>query len=127
MNFPVTIKGVILPEPGKCVLALNDRNEWELPGGRIELGETPEEAVVREISEELGLKADVARLIDCYLFEVIPEKHVFVVTYGCVLREPFLPKLSHEHMNIQVFPVDNLPSNLPVGYQKSIKSWAAAP
>ncbi|WP_460480841.1 NUDIX domain-containing protein [Comamonas humi] len=123
----MSIKGVILPEPGKCVLALNDRDEWELSGGRIELGETPEEAVVREISEELRLKADVAGLIDCYLFEVIPSKHVFVVNYGCVLKEPLLPKLSYEHLNIQAFPVEDLPSNLPLGYQSSIKAWATAP
>ena len=38
--FSVSIKGVLLLPSSEVVLALNDRNEWELPGGRIEIGES---------------------------------------------------------------------------------------
>ncbi len=38
--FPVSIKGVLVLPSDEVVLALNDRDEWELPGGRIEIGES---------------------------------------------------------------------------------------
>jgi len=44
MNFPVSIKGVFV-EAGGIVLLENDRDEWELPGGRLEPGKAPEGAV----------------------------------------------------------------------------------
>jgi len=37
--------------------------EWSLPGGAVELGETVEEAVVREVSEEIGLEVEVLELV----------------------------------------------------------------
>lgn len=123
--FPVSIKGVLLAGPGQCVLALNDRSEWELPGGRIEPGEMPEQCLVREFMEELSVRVTVQGLLDCYLFEVIPGKHVFIVTYGCRLAGPFEPAVSDEHQAIRLFPVDGLPDNLPAGYRRSIAAWHA--
>ena len=41
--FPVSIKGVLY-DGGKIVLLENERNEWELPGGRLEPGETRKSA-----------------------------------------------------------------------------------
>ena len=39
---------------GKVLLLRNERDEWELPGGKLEVGEDPADCVVREITEESG-------------------------------------------------------------------------
>lgn len=121
--FTVSIKGVFRTPSGEVVLLMNERDEWELPGGRIELGETPQECVEREISEELSLSVVAEELLDTYLFEVIPEKYVFIVTYGCSLKSPFIPRISDEHKRIGTFPPDQLPLHLPRGYRSSIAAW----
>ena len=67
MNFPVSIKGVLV-EAGRVVLLENERDEWELPGGRLEPGEAPMTCLVREFAEELGAVVVVASIIDCWVY-----------------------------------------------------------
>lgn len=61
---PLSVVGAALVHDGRCLIAQR-RNEgsfprlWEFPGGKVEAGETPEEALVREIHEELGLEIEV--------------------------------------------------------------------
>src|SRR4029079_5398231 len=49
LAYPVSIKGVLLVE-WKVLLVRNDRNEWELPGGRLENGATPAQHMARGLT-----------------------------------------------------------------------------
>ena len=55
-------------------------NKWEFPGGKIEEGETPEQAVIRELHEEVGIKAGAASLF--YKLEYrFPDRHMTLWFY----------------------------------------------
>ena len=126
MNHPISIKGVLLLD-GRVLLVKNSRNEWELPGGRSDVGEDHAQTLAREFSEELSVDVAITAPIDSYLFEVIPGRHVFIVTYGCTLAGDFKPKISHEHTEHCLWPVERLSElNLPTGYKRSVEKWAKA-
>jgi 8-oxo-dGTP diphosphatase len=57
---------------------------WEFPGGKVEAGEEPEEALVRELHEELGIdiaKRDLAPLI--FASHAYPDFHLLMPVYLC--------------------------------------------
>jgi aryl-alcohol dehydrogenase-like predicted oxidoreductase len=124
LNHPISIKGVMLLDD--CVvLVKNPRGEWELPGGRAEPGEDHFQALSREIAEELALRISSAELVDSHVFEVVPGRHVSIVTYGCTLDGGFAPRLSNEHVAHCLWPVSGLAElNLPAGYRRSVEAWA---
>jgi len=57
---------IILHSRHILLVKARDKNNWQLPGGRIEPGESPVDAVVREVKEETGLRALVGRLTGRY-------------------------------------------------------------
>jgi len=80
--FPVSVKGVAV-QGGRVLLLENERNEWELPGGKIELREDPAHCVVREIREEAGWEVTTGPLLDCWQYHIREGADVVIVTYGC--------------------------------------------
>ena len=110
------------------MLLENERGEWELPGGKLEPGESPEECVAREIREELDLRVEVGPLLDAWLYEVLEGIEVFVVAYGCYVRDLAGMSHSEEHSAVGSFDLNGLDRiNLPDGYKRSIKSWTDHP
>lgn len=123
-GYPVSIKGVIVRH-GRVLLLHNERAEWELPGGRIELGETPEACVAREISEETGWTVRTGPILDSWMYYIeAADKHVFIVTYGCFPGGDSEPIVSEEHNAIGLFAEDEIATlPMPEGYKHSIATW----
>ncbi|WP_033827081.1 NUDIX hydrolase [Bacillus andreraoultii] len=119
--FPVSIKGVIIQN--KHILLLqNERMEWELPGGRLEKHETPEDCVIREVQEELGLTCVLGKILNTWVYEVLPNKFVFIVTYLCHLDKNTNIRISEEHLEYQWFSLKDVDRiNMPPGYKQSIQ------
>lgn len=123
--FPVSVKGVAI-QRGKVLLLQNERDEWELPGGKLELGEDPPDCVVREISEETGWQVSIGPLLDCWQYHIRPDSDVVIVTYGCHVRSTDPPAISNEHKRADLFtPGQVLGLVMPDGYKRSVATWFA--
>lgn len=71
------------------------KDGWEFPGGKIEPGETPEQALVREIHEELDMTIDVIRLVIHVSYDY-PQFHLEMDCYLCSIAEGTPHLLEHE-------------------------------
>ena len=63
----VSVAGVVVRDDGRIlVVQRRDNARWEPPGGVLELGETFEDGVRREVAEETGVTVDIERLTGAY-------------------------------------------------------------
>ena len=92
----------------------NYQGKWEFPGGKIEPGESPEKALIREIQEELDIRVKIGPKLGKIEYDY-PEFHVEMTCFFCQISqgEIFLKEASDAQWlgKDELFTVDWLPSD----------------
>jgi len=89
-SAPVVVAAAVVIRDGRVLLTRRLEGQhlagmWEFPGGKLEAGESPEEALVRECQEECGIEVEVAEILEV-THHRYPEKEVLLLFYRCELR-----------------------------------------
>ena len=71
------------------------KDGWEFPGGKIEPGETPEEAIKREIKEELDTEIEIVKFLDTVEYDY-PKFHLSMDCFMCKVVSGDLVLKEHE-------------------------------
>ncbi|WP_044086254.1 NUDIX domain-containing protein [Lewinella cohaerens] len=106
--MPVSVKGICFID-GKVVLLKNERNEWDLPGGKIGRREGVKTALKREIKEELGIEVQVEELLEVFTARVNHQVNVLIVLYLCTTNAVLKDlQISQESFEIGCFSYEQL-------------------
>ena len=119
-RFTVTA-GAVITDDGGRVLLLNHvfriGSGWGIPGGFIEKGEQPEEAIRRELREEIGLELERAEIA---FVRTLKRPRQVEIIFRCRPRGA-VGRRSLEIKSAEWFALDELPPELPLDQHKLIK------
>lgn len=117
---PSSVAGAIFSSDRSEILLIRRRDVpvWVLPGGGIEPGETPEEAILREIQEETGLDLEIHRLVGDYtpLNRLAKQTQLF----ECISQSKKHLPATPECKEVRFFPLRSLPREIPPPYREWI-------
>lgn len=111
MSRDIAVAAAVIIEDQRILAAQRDHGElaggWEFPGGKVEAGETPEEACIREVREEIGVTiADLKPFVS--LEYEYPSFHLHLDTFTCTIAEG-TPAIT-EHRDLRWLSGDELDS-----------------
>lgn len=97
------------------------QGSWCLPGGFIEIGETPQQAAIRECKEETGLDVEITGLIDAFYYEDYRGSGVLIMYKGQVRGGQARPGEDSEQ--VRFFEADGLPEE--IAFDTNVEALAA--
>jgi ADP-ribose pyrophosphatase YjhB (NUDIX family) len=118
--FKIGVFGIITDDKWRVLLChRRDYNFWNLPGGGVEAGESPWDALAREIKEETGLKARPVHLTGVYSK---PDKNEIVLSFACQITGGEIT-LTDEADKVEYFEVGQIPKNTSPKQVERIKEY----
>ena len=119
----------IIDGDGKMLLMRRSDNRlWNMPGGILEVGETPAAGVVREVLEETGVRCEPIALVGVYdnrLWETGVAQHLYKFTFLCRPLDGGKPHETPSHaietLETGWFAEDALPDDLFAGHVQRVK------
>lgn len=118
--FTIGVFGIITDNEGRVLLChRRDHDLWNLPGGGVERGESPWDALVREIKEETGLEAEPVHLTGVYSK---PDKNEVVLSFACQITGGKIT-LADEADRIEYFELGQIPKNTSPKQVERIKEY----
>jgi 8-oxo-dGTP diphosphatase len=95
----------IIEQDGLVLCALRSEQmslpgKWEFPGGKLELNELPEDALIREIKEELNVSIEITDSLPISDYSYVPEKVIRLIPFRCVIQNNEIP-VAAEHAELR--------------------------
>jgi len=125
-NFRIAVKSFIVNNRNELLLIKRRDNDphtpgaWEIPGGRLELGEDPFEGLKRETKEETGLDVEVLNPLKVHHFTREDGQKITMITFLCKPVSNSV-NLSKEHTNYLWAGLDNAISKLHSAFHEEVK------
>ncbi len=131
MSVPVLVVCALIERAGRVLIAQRPEgkhlaSKWEFPGGKVETGEAPEAALIREIQEELGCELVLQSRLPASR-HVYERGEITLLPFRCTLAAGSAEPHAHEHAALAWVTLDELSkydlaeADLPI-----VESWAAA-
>jgi len=105
-KFPISVKSLIFDDK-RFLLTKNERDEWDIPGGKIENNHNVIETLVREVKEELNITIDNYNILLAkkYLFR---KQEIIVIVYNSKITNEDPISLSFENIDYNFFSYNEL-------------------
>ena len=106
-SFRIAASALIFDGERVLLAYRRDIDWWNLPGGGMEVGETVDEALLREVTEETGLEVEIEQLVGVYSK---PQKQEIVLAFRCRITGG-TSRATEETRECRYFLPDALPAN----------------
>lgn len=117
----------LIDQPDKPILLIERKNPphgWALPGGFVDVGETLEQAAVREAKEEISLTVKLKTLLGCYS-DPKRDSRMHTVSAVYVAEAAGTPKAADDAANVKAFNINELPETLVFDHGLILKDYLA--